>query len=78
MVYIVGTDDTYVTFKIILKNLVKKMPRQLKTWEKKKQNKKNNQLPLFDYFSLQKNQRSNQIFFFSPTEISFNSKMKVH
>ena len=78
MVYIVGTDDTYVTFKIILKNLVKKMPRQLKTWEKKKQNKKNNQLPLFDYFSLQKNQRSNQIFFFIPTEISFDSKMKVH
>ena len=78
MVYIVGTDDTYVTFKIILKNLVKKMPRQLKTWEKKKQNKKNNQLPLFDYFSLQKNQRSNQNFFFIPTEISFNSKMKVH
>ena len=77
MVYIVGTDDTYVTFKIILKNLVKKMPRQLKTWEKKKQNKKNNQLPLFDYFSLQKNQRSNQNFFFIPTEISFNSKMKV-
>ena len=36
MVYIVGTDDTYVTFKIILKNLVKKMPRQLKTWEKKR------------------------------------------
>ena len=78
MVYIVDTDDTYVTFKIILKILVKKMPRQLKTWEKKKQNKKNNQLPLFDYFSLQKNQRSNQIFFFIPTEISFNSKMKVH
>ena len=78
MVYIVGTNDTYVTFKIILKNLVKQMPRQLKTWEKKKQNKKNNQLPLFDYFSLQKNQRSNQNFFFIPTEISFNSKMKVH
>ena len=78
MVYIVGKNDTYVTFKIILKNLVKKMPRQLKTWEKKKQNKKNNQLPLFDYFSLQKNQRSNQNFFFIPTEISFNSKMKVH
>ena len=39
MVYIVGTDNTYVTFKIILKILVKKMPRQLKTLEKKTKKK---------------------------------------
>ena len=82
MVYIVGTDDTYVTFKIILKILVKKMPRQLKTLEKKTKKKKTKQkeqsTPSLRLFLSSKKSKIKSNFFFIPTEISFNSKMKVH
>ena len=64
MVYIVGTDDTYVTFKIILKNLVKKMPRQLKTWEKKKTKQKEQSTPSLRLFLSSKKSKIKSKFFF--------------
>ena len=79
MVYILGTNDAYMTFKIILKNFSKKKKNATSTKKlkkkKNKKNKKNNQLSLFDYFSLQKIKVQVKNIFLFQTEISFNSKM---
>ena len=66
MVYILGTNDAYMTFKIILKNFSKKkkMPHQLKNWKKKKQ-KEQSTLSLRLFLS-SKNQSSGQKYFFIP------------